>query len=250
MRSVASVFLCAVLVWMTGCSTSGPKQLYEGAALPASQQSVLIVSEVLDVMRIDEEKFLPLFGSEGSKEYALLPGAHRVVVRFQASYGNPEDFQELVRSSYYAAELTLEAGRRYRLQSEEPSDPEKARAYVQNLTLWLVDTESGERFDLSPAAETPREKEEAEATTLSMAGSTAAAVAVGATANASSAPAAASAPPAAASAAVAAPAAVAATAVAATGDDETLEQMKSLWNRASAEERAQFRDWAFPVARQ
>ncbi len=215
-RGTSWILGIGLVVLLAGCAgSSGPKQMYEGASLPASEVSVLELGDTLDLERVDDRTHSAMI-STGTQQFAVLPGERRVEVRFYYVFQTEGGDEEAVRSPAYHLLLNLEAGGRYRVQAEKFADAATAKRAMSNLELFLVDLDSGDIRKL--AVQDKREVERKEAETLTVVAGTAA------TASA---------------AANEAPQSASATAV----NPDPLQEMKVLWDGASSEERAAIRAW-------
>ncbi len=244
-RGASWILGFGLVALLAGCEgSSGPKQMYEGASLPASEVSVLELGDTLDLVRVDDRDHSAMI-SMGAQRFALLPGERRVEVRFYYVFQTEGGDEEAVRSPAYHLLLKLEAGGNYRVQAEKFTDAGTAKRAMSDLELFLVDLDSGDIRKLAVQDKVKAEREKAETLTV-VAGTAATATAASNEAPESAAGTVAASNTSTDASAATATAAAGATAAAATataGNRDPLQEIKNIWNGASSDERATIRAW-------
>lgn len=133
--------LFASLLLAACVSNNKHMQLYAGPERPGDEIATLRIAESLEVSSINDEHIpsIPRIVRSGERRFDLLPGRYDAVVYYDVVWPLNSSDDEVVRSESLRVSLELEAGHTYRVEHRLPVDIEDARQLVRDLKLIVVD---------------------------------------------------------------------------------------------------------------
>ena len=137
---MAILFGALVLQW--GCSPSKSYQLYGGDERNAEEIARLSVPKFIEIWAVDGRRIESWFVSHFDRreqELELLPGRHTVALRYNDLWPLDQYEHERILSPVVELSFEVEAGKRYGIDTEEPMDLERAKAYAANFKAKVIE---------------------------------------------------------------------------------------------------------------
>ncbi|MGP4843797.1 DUF2057 family protein [Marinobacter sp. 1Y8] len=230
------LMLALVVLGLAGCSgTLKNVQTWDGPSADSDQIGVLHAPANVNVSSVNGKQMSRYLMEDLALDYELLPGENTVVFTHQTIWAKKtvvdsgESKVHVVKTEPQQVVINVKAGEEYTFAMAEPKSKREAEQQVAHFEAKVID---GQRRQVAVAK--PYVAQRPQLPTLNSAPQTAgAAVAGGAAVSAT--------------ATTAAPAAAQPSAPAAPVENglPTLEGLKVLWERASAEDKKNFLRWAF-----
>lgn len=220
---------------LAGCgSTFKRVQTWEGPSAEPEQVAVLNKPGSIKIISVNGKEMNTYMMDDIELNYELLPGENTVVFSYKTIWGkttvvdNGESKVNVVETDPQQVVINARAGETYTFVAPEPSTQREAERVVKNFEIPVVD---GQNRQVAVSSDFVAPRPELPTLKGAPAQSAAPAVAAGATAGAAARTAGAS--------------AQAPAVPSAANNLPTLEGLKVLWERASAEDKKNFLRWAF-----
>lgn len=128
--------LSGIILLLSACASDfGVQKLYRGPKVPDSDIAKIHVPGDIDVVRVDEKSIVTLFSGDPT-EIQVLPGEHKIVLRYYQIWEVRNDLTKII-SDPVAKTLTVQAGRSYQVEHDSPKSVTSAESYARNFDFTI-----------------------------------------------------------------------------------------------------------------
>lgn len=130
------VIISGVVLLLSACASDfGVHKFYRGAKLPDSEITKINVPGDVDVVRVDEKLLVTLFSGDPT-ELHVLPGTHRITLRYYQIWEVRNDLIKII-SDPVTIYLTVQAGHTYQVKHNSPMSVNSAETYAPNFDFTI-----------------------------------------------------------------------------------------------------------------
>lgn len=138
------ITLCVLVAFLSACSSGKLVKTYSGEALPKAEVASLTAGENLVLVSVNGERVPEYLLSNISVDYALKPGANKVVFQYESVWAKPtksddDGRSEAVVSSLREVDIEAQAGQRLTFSYPEADNVREARALAAKFDADVVD---------------------------------------------------------------------------------------------------------------